>query len=137
MALLLGVIYALNSVVKSQRNSGTWQDLDVFTKYNGEVWTTLCFWIGFIAYTHLSFVIQLLILSGYIKTWLFDYFIEMLFLYGNTYLIYHSVTLTSTRITIFFIMMTHYFKMNSYSKTNRKYRKEYIEKNIPDTSNSD
>lgn len=50
----------------------------------------------------------------------------MAYLFGGTVCVYRTETLASTRVTIFFILMVHYFKMNSYSKTNRAYRNQYL-----------
>jgi len=47
--------------------------------------------------------------------------IEQGLLFGSSWVIYNSDTLITTRFVDFFIMMPHFFKMNSYSKANRDY----------------
>jgi len=62
---------------------------------------------------------------GFYKiAWFFDWLFEMTYLFGGSLLVYRSKTFASTRTTIFFLLMVHYFKMNSYSKTNRAYYTE-------------
>ena len=54
MALLMGLIYALNSGLKSNH---LWEDLDFIGKYKHEILITFKFWASFVAYTHLSLIV--------------------------------------------------------------------------------
>jgi hypothetical protein len=131
MALLIGVIFAINAVLRRHRDSKSWAEDFKILNYLPEVITVLKYWLGFFLYSHLSLVIQVLIMYGVIRSWLFDFVLETVFLFGFTYLIYESDTLCSTRVVIFFKMIIHYFKMNSYSKTNRAYRRLFLSKGVP------
>ena len=96
--------------------------------YKKEIGTVFTHWFGYILYSHLSFFAQKLIVSGYMSLKLSYYvliLIEQGLLFGSSWVIYKSDTLSTTRFVDFFIMMPHFFKMNSYSKTNRDYYLEF------------
>ena len=66
LVLIVGLVYALNALVKSRQNAQSWSDLNVFRIYSKEILTTFAHWTGYILYSHLSLMTQKLILSGLI-----------------------------------------------------------------------
>ena len=132
LTLMLGLIYVLNSicqnVLRQKSLDSVLQDFQIERIFKEEIWVVLSHWLLFIVFAHLGFFCQKLLareIIGFKLASILSMILEYTLLSGGTYTIYKSDTLVTTRFVDFFIMMPHFFKMNSFSKTNRDYYFEH------------
>jgi len=62
--IIMAFYYALNIFFTEHRHGRSWDDMKVWRIFPGEIILTLKSWAGFIAVTHITFVIQKLIVLG-------------------------------------------------------------------------
>jgi hypothetical protein len=130
------IFYVLTLPIYNYLNKGYFIKLKMFQKMFKDLQLIILIWPLFHVWTYFSYLQQLMILKGFPKYFLiiYEFFTQLGIFVITTYICLNYNLCTSQLIFTVTQCIVHFFKMHSYSKTNRDYREDYlIKKKIGET----
>jgi hypothetical protein len=128
--MTLLIFYVFTHPLNNYFSYGYFFRTKVFFKTLNHITLLISIWPLFHLWTYLAYVLQILILKGYNKwfCFVFQNLTQAGIFIITTYICLYSDMCTSHVSFILIQCIIHFFKMHSYTQTNRDYREDYLKK---------